>query len=764
MNTNIPFERRFAAWMADEAALDVPVGAIDEALSVTSRQRPRPRWLALVRETPMRTQSRVLVGSPTRRLALVLAVLALVAAVAVAGALLLNNQTAAADWSGYRGGPGHAGVGASGPLGAPVLKWQYHAKGAANRGIAIADGVAVVPTDDGTVLAIDLANGALRWSVTTSGAPGAAFVAEGRAYVGDAEGVISAFDVETGASVWRSRTAIAPSPDVTAGDGSLFVPTPTGELVALDLGNGSERWRTAVSSDLSSLHQPAFDAGRVFVAYGASIAAVDAATGRVAWTASTNGQQTAAAVAAGGRVYVGVPPDQAAAGGVLAFDERTGGPLWTLGEGLYSPSVDGSIGYAGGPDGLLAAIDAASGSVRWRTSFNGLIRSPSIASGMVFVAADAEHAVHALDAGTGGELWKFDVDGSMDCCLAVAQGLVVVGTTSGSIYAIGGDGAAQSAAPVRTPGPSVAVETVAPTQIVAPSIATLAWAQTADDPDFVSAALGRAPDGNLWVADPRNGRFAIFSPDGKFLEFWGEPGSGHGQFNLITGEGNPWGTVAFAKDGSFFVLDVGNRRVQAYDAGRRLLNTWGGLGTDPGKFSNPVAIQVGPDGSVSVLDDRRGVIETYDAAGKVLGSFSPLENVSNGSGGFAIDADGNFYVGAVTPNEIRIFDRTGASIGSFPTAPASGPAAPGGIAVDKNGHVFITLGPDGSAYGALVFSTDGIFIGGFGPRGQAEGQLAFAWGVVADDEGSVYVTEMGGDPGIPSPNRIQKFKLELPAP
>jgi hypothetical protein len=67
MSTNLPFERRLATWMADEAASGVPVGAIDEAISVTSRMRPRPRWLALLRESPMRTNTLVVVGSPTRR-------------------------------------------------------------------------------------------------------------------------------------------------------------------------------------------------------------------------------------------------------------------------------------------------------------------------------------------------------------------------------------------------------------------------------------------------------------------------------------------------------------------------------------------------------------------------------------------------------------------------------------------------------------------------------------------------------------------------
>src|SRR5688500_13013110 len=122
MSTNHPFERRLAAWMADEAAPSVPADAIDHLLLTTSRMRPRPRWLALLKETPMRQNSRLVVGSPTRRLALaaVLALL-LVATTIVVGAMLLNTRAAVGDWPFFRGDAGRSGAGLHGPAGRPVL-------------------------------------------------------------------------------------------------------------------------------------------------------------------------------------------------------------------------------------------------------------------------------------------------------------------------------------------------------------------------------------------------------------------------------------------------------------------------------------------------------------------------------------------------------------------------------------------------------------------------------------------------------------------
>ena len=58
MSANMPLERSIAAWMADAAASGLADGMVDDVLAVTSRQRPLPRPLALLRERPMRVRSR----------------------------------------------------------------------------------------------------------------------------------------------------------------------------------------------------------------------------------------------------------------------------------------------------------------------------------------------------------------------------------------------------------------------------------------------------------------------------------------------------------------------------------------------------------------------------------------------------------------------------------------------------------------------------------------------------------------------------------
>jgi hypothetical protein len=105
MSNRIELERSIAAWMADEALGATDDRVLEQILTTTAAVRPEPRWLVLLKETPMRVNTRVAVGSPARRLVLIAAVtlLALSAAAAVAATLL---QTAATDdWPAFAAVP-----------------------------------------------------------------------------------------------------------------------------------------------------------------------------------------------------------------------------------------------------------------------------------------------------------------------------------------------------------------------------------------------------------------------------------------------------------------------------------------------------------------------------------------------------------------------------------------------------------------------------------------------------------------------------------
>ncbi len=113
--------------------------------------------------------------------------------------------------------------------------------------------------------------------------------------------------------------------------------------------------------------------------------------------------------------------------------------------------------------------------------------------------------------------------------------------------------------------------------------------------------LAFAPDGTLWVVDTGNGRVKQFRIDaagnGTWLRTIGNGvGSGPGQFDMPTG-------ISIGADGAVWVADTRNSRVQVYRGG-----TWSAIGTPSGSsksFAVPWGVTVAPDGNVWVADTGR---------------------------------------------------------------------------------------------------------------------------------------------------------------
>jgi tripartite motif-containing protein 71 len=278
------------------------------------------------------------------------------------------------------------------------------------------------------------------------------------------------------------------------------------------------------------------------------------------------------------------------------------------------------------------------------------------------------------------------------------------------------------------------------------------------------------PQGRLWVADTGNSRFAIFEPDGTFIEYWEHRGTGVGEFILERSNGDGFGAIAFAPDGSFYVLDVGNHRVEHFDQQRHFVKAWGSFGSNAGEFIDPIGLAVGSDGVVYVLDDKRdvgghqllaGVVERYDSNGTVLGSITAYPDASFGyeSGGvFVVDALGNVYTSTFRVGyNVKKLDSSGkvlVTFGSHGTGPGQFNDQPGPAAVDEIGRLWV--GVRSPLRLVAIYDGDGNFLSSFTEPGLAQGQgERFLSGLILDGNGNGYVAEAGT-------NLIEKFHLLPP--
>jgi len=113
---------------------------------------------------------------------------------------------------------------------------------------------------------------------------------------------------------------------------------------------------------------------------------------------------------------------------------------------------------------------------------------------------------------------------------------------------------------------------------------------------YLPGGVAVGPDGSVYVADSGNDRIQKFTSAGAYVSEWGGSGSAEGQFNAPIG-------IAVDGDGDVFVADAGNHRVQKFTSTGTFLTAWGTEGSGEGQFSFPISVAVDSEGDVYVADE-----------------------------------------------------------------------------------------------------------------------------------------------------------------
>jgi sugar lactone lactonase YvrE/4-amino-4-deoxy-L-arabinose transferase-like glycosyltransferase len=213
-------------------------------------------------------------------------------------------------------------------------------------------------------------------------------------------------------------------------------------------------------------------------------------------------------------------------------------------------------------------------------------------------------------------------------------------------------------------------------------------------------------DGSVYVADTWNHRIQKFTSDGKFVNMWGYFGQADTPFAI-------WGPrdIAIDANNHIYITDTGNKRVVIYDENGNYINQFGSLGLEPGQFDEPVGVAVDKDGVVYITDtwNQRIQAMTPDSSG----NYIPLTNW-------------------------EIVAWYGQSLDNKPF-----------LAVDDSGNLYTT---DPEGYRVLHFTTTGTFINYFGDYGSGPNQFNLPTGIITDGKGGVWIADAGN-------NRILHFTL-----
>jgi outer membrane protein assembly factor BamB len=287
-------------------------------------------------------------------------------------------------------------------------RWRATTGGYCHSSPVLADDLIIVGSADAHVHAFAARTGAARWQFAT-GAPvyASAAVARGVAAIASGDGNVYGLNVADGTQRWQFRlpeteSAFAQSPAATDGQ-RFFIGAWDRNVYALDADTGHEAWRyLATSSSFyysAAIAAPAVARGRLYIPSNDNVLhALDATTGAVVWKQSSSGDKFgySSPRVAGDRIWIGCLGDR---GEVRCLAAEDGRELWATATGatIYesSPALAGGHVAIGSVNGTLWLLDSNSGRIidSYRFPAGHFISSPAAAPGHVYAATFAEVAI-----------------------------------------------------------------------------------------------------------------------------------------------------------------------------------------------------------------------------------------------------------------------------------------------------------------------------------------------------------------------------------
>lgn len=223
--------------------------------------------------------------------------------------------------------------------------------------------------------------------------------------------------------------------------------------------------------------------------------------------------------------------------------------------------------------------------------------------------------------------------------------------------------------------------------------------------------IASSASGQVFVLDTSAGWVQAFEADGTFVRGWGAPAGSHLAVSPVTG--------------NVLVSSFSQCTVREYTPTGTAVRTFGSCGSGAAQVSQPSGLSVAADGTVYVADVGNGRVQRFSSTGDPLGSW-PASGVVN----LTLGADGVVHVAGA--QSVKTYTTTGTLVRSFTGTSMFDNWA---LATGSDGSVYVTSGS-----GVKKFSALGAFVSGWGSSLPTALQLE-ARDVTVGANGDVYVVD-----------------------
>lgn len=265
-------------------------------------------------------------------------------------------------------------------------------------GPGVGDGLVVVGSLEGDVIALDAATGTEKWRAKVPNEViSAPAVAQNLVFVRSNDGRVSAFDAATGERRWFHEQegptlSVRGNAAITTGPGVLFVGNDDGTLIALSMQDGRPLWEQTVGApegrtELERMADvdaaPVLEGTTLYVtSFKNETLAIEGPSGRPLWTRDHGGSGNLS-VSSG---LVVVADD---AGTVWGLDKNSGSAMWSQAalarRSLTGAAIQGDYVVVGDYKGYLHWLSLSDGKLaaRERVSHDRLVAQPVVADGIL---------------------------------------------------------------------------------------------------------------------------------------------------------------------------------------------------------------------------------------------------------------------------------------------------------------------------------------------------------------------------------------------